>query len=397
MEYFNIYNSRYLQILKNEIIEPIFMIEKVDWTEQNVLENITDFVQDGSGSISISYQQGVRRSIQFTLFNGDGRFSPSPLTGNMYIGTKFKLYSGLKDGEDSYWWNQGVFIIKNAKNSSQSGLKTVDIEAVDKFGLFGNELGYSQLTGEYKIEKDTKIYDVIKDFLRMDMQNGYIVDYVQPLFDDEYIDEVMPYTLTKDKGDYFGDIMIELANIIGCNIYYDRHGILNITSGTTDLTYSQYGISYQFDSNEMNVLDPSMNYNYIDVVNSVTVIGTNINDKIYSYKAQNTNPLSSTRIEYIGLKESSPIESAMVYDDDRAKEFAIYKLNQLSILQSLFDFSCSIIPHLEVDEVITVTDDYFNYSDERFIVQSMTIPIGAKDKMNISCSNIAELPYYTEE
>ena len=61
-------------------------------------------------------------------------------------------------------------------------------------------------------------------------------------------------------------------------------------------------------------------------------------------------------------------------------------------MQSTIDFTCTLLPHLAVDKVIAITDKYYGFIQERFIIQS--IDVGSDGLMQISASNIAQLPYY---
>lgn len=63
-------------------------------------------------------------------------------------------------------------------------------------------------------------------------------------------------------------------------------------------------------------------------------------------------------------------------------------------MQETMDFSCPLLPHLDVNRVITVTDDYYKFNKQRFIIQSLTIPLDTSSKMTITASNISSLPYY---
>lgn len=396
MEYLNIYNEDYLKSVRRTQQNIKFKIEIVDWTENNVLNEITEDIVDGSGGISVNYQQGVRRSFNCDIVNEDGYFTPSHKTGILYVLTKLKVYIGLEYSvsKDVYWWEQGVFLLKNVSDAKSYDKKTVSINCVDKFGLFTNDLNYMQLQGDYQIPKGSVIYDVIKNILKTDMGNGYVIDYKTPILEPFFADEEMPYTLVKSKGSQMADLLIELANVLGCNIYYDVSGRLILESGTDDVTYSQYGTIYSFDEDYAEFGDFSIDYDYSNIVNSVTVIGTNVNDATYSYTAKNENPSSPTRIEYIGLKASEPIESSSVYSDDRARDYAIYVLKNKSILQSTSSFKAMFVPHLEVDRVIALTSDELNYYEERMIITSLNIPISTSDIMTVDCSNIASLPYY---
>ena len=250
-----------------------------------------------------------------------------------------------------------------------------------------------QLTGNYRISAGQKIYDIIKSILLMDKGNGELIDYIDPLLDPLYKDEVLPYDINKSAGSYLGDILIELANILGANIYYDKTGRLVVSSGTTDISYSKEAAIWDFSDKETEYMDNSLTYDYTNVINSVTVIGNNTNDKIYSYTAENNNVFSPTRISYIGKKELAPIETAMAYNEDRAKDYAEFELNRKSILQSTISFNCSLIPTLDVNRVCTITDDYYGFNTERFIIQSLSFPLTTTSTMQVSASNIACLPY----
>ena len=88
------------------------------------------------------------------------------------------------------------------------------------------------------------------------------------------------------------------------------------------------------------------------------------------------------------------IESAAVYNKDRAKDYAEYKLNTLSIAQLAISFSCTFLPHLDVNKVISITDKYFNYNRQRFIIQSLTLPLSFDGIMSVSTCSLYYLPYY---
>ncbi len=396
MEYFNIYNENYLKTITQRNINIRYRIDIVDWTEENVSQEITENIIDGSGSLSVNYQQGVRRSFSCDIANIDNAFTPSYKTGMLYATTKIKLYIGLKNSVygDTYWWSQGIFLITDVVNKTSGSNKIVTINCIDKFGMFGAELGYKQLQGDYKIEKQTKIYNIIRDILHLDMENGYVLDHKKPHFDPIYKDEVMPYTLIKNKGEQMADVLITLANVLGCNIFYDTEGVLNITSGTDDCTYAREGSIYIFNESSAGVNDLDLKIDYGSIVNSVTVVGTNVNDKVYSYTARNTDPFSPTRIEYVGLKECEQIESSMIYNEDRAKEYALYQLKRRSILQNSLSFKSVCIPHLDADKVIVITNEDYDFVEARFVIQSLQIPISSSEQITIQCSNVAELPYF---
>lgn len=392
----DVYNTDYISLVKASVIKPKFKIELLDLYENTIGEITKDISADNSGSISINYQQGVRRSCSFTLSDTFGKYRPMSNDNIFGFNTKFKIYVGLENIQtgETYWFSQGIFYTTNPTSSHANSNKTVTVNGVDKFGIFTSDTGYNQLEGTYIVPAKSKLYAVVKDILSLELGNGYMIDPKEPRIDAEFIDYELPYDIKKSPGSYMGDILIELGNVLGADIFYDTNGILNITSGTTDITYSKQSSIWDFSDVLPEYSNGSVSLNTIDAINIVKVVGNQVNDsEIYFGNAENHNPLSPTAIEKIGRKIYYE-ESANLPNQARADEYAKYVLNSKSIIQTAIAFSSTLIPHLDVNRVITITDDYYKYEQERFIIQSITMPLDSKTLMSISCNNIASLPYY---
>lgn len=392
---YNLYNEDYIKIATKNNIHPKFKIQMLDEYE-NVIDEITgDISRDNSGSISNNYQQGVRRSVSLTFIDTEGKFLPDSNSNLIWANKKFKLFSGLLDTDTNeiFWFSEGIYYFSNVSSSRNGADKLTTVNGVDKFGKFGSELGYNQLESTYLIPAGTKIYDAIKGILNIDIGNGYPIDPIEPVLDPLYIDEVCPYDISKSPSSYLSEMLIELADIIGCDIYYDADGRLHVDSGTIDSSYSNKPSIWDFSDVLPEYMNPSITTNFAEFINTVKVVGNNTNDKTYEYTAVNNNPESPTRVDLIGTK-STYIESASVYNTDRAKDYAEYKLNMFSILQLAVTFSCTFLPHLDVNKVITITDSYYKYEKQRFVIQSITLPLSYDGVMSISACNVASLPYY---
>ena len=79
---------------------------------------------------------------------------------------------------------------------------------------------------------------------------------------------------------------------------------------------------------------------------------------IYVGEAINTNPQSPTRVSIIGTKRYY-LEDSNIYSTDLALQRAEYELNKLSILQNTINIKSSFMIHLDVNNCISITDDYF--------------------------------------
>ena len=393
MEYMNVYNQKYIEVVSRTEIFPMYRVELLDHYE-NVLADMTDNIaSDNTGSISINYQQGVRRTCTITLFDNDGKFIPR-VDGDIWINKKFKLYIGIKDifTDDIYWFSQGVYCLIDPVVDREN--KTITLNGVDKYGFLGSETGFNQITVTHVIDRNVLIKDAIEDTLMTDMGNGSVIDAIPPIIDDNLWIQRMPYELSKAPASYLSDIFIELGNIMGADTYYDADGHMRYDLGTEDMSYSSVDSIWNFSDITPEYISPSLQFTTTSVVNSVTIVGNNSNsDEFWTYTAENHNPLSPVSIENIGLK-SYYEESTSVYDDSTAKDYAEYVLNQKSILQQAMSFSCPLIPHLDVNKIITITDTYYKFNQERFIIQSITMPLDASSPMQITASNVSALPYY---
>ena len=393
MEYTNIVNDKYREIASRDEIFVMYRVELLDHYE-NVLSSITDLVSaENTGNISINYQQGVRRSCTISILDVDGEFTQNIINGSA-INQKFKIYIGLKDifNNDIYWFSQGVFCSIDPTVDRVTRMLTLN--GVDKYGFLGSETGYNQITAAHVIPVDTEIQEAIQQTLMLDLGNGRVIDAIPPIIDNTLLDQKMPYEMEKAPASYLSDIFIELGNIMGADTYYDVDGHMKYDSGTLDMSYSQQDSQWDFYDTLPEYLNPSLLLSTTEIVNSVTIVGNNSSDDlVFTYTAENHNPMSPVSIENIGRKEYYE-ESPSVYDDSTAKDYAEYVLKQKSILNQAITFECTILPHLDVNKVITISDSFYGFNQERFIIQSIEIPLSSMSTMQVSAANVSSLPYY---
>ena len=88
------------------------------------------------------------------------------------------------------------------------------------------------------------------------------------------------------------------------------------------------------------------------------------------------------------------LEDNNIYTQALAQDRADYELNKLAIVQQTVDIESTFMIHLDVNNCIALDDDFFDYFDERFIIQSISIPLSIQSQITIECTNIATLPYY---
>lgn len=386
--------NKYISLVRDQAVRPRFRLSLL-YDNEDFRRDISEYLIAGSGSLQIQYAQGQRRSLNFTLDNSTGIFTPTGINSDIWVNTKFKLELGMETSTGDIIWNSaGIFVIGTPQAIRQNAQETIDIQCYDKFALLDGTLG-GTLEATYEIDAGETIYNVIVDTLLEDNGNGYPIDLKQVFFDNSLINEVTQYTVSKSANESYGDMLIELANMIACDIYYNENGNLVVQSGIKDISKVNKPTLWTYKDTEYEYISGHINYDFTSVRNRVTVVGCNVNSDngIYVAVAENTNPRSSTRIDLIGIKNYY-LEDNNIYTQSLAQDRADYELNKLAIVQQTVDIDSTFMIHLDVNNCIALDDDFFDYFDERFIIQSISIPLSIQSQITIECTNIATLPYY---
>ena len=80
-----------------------------------------------SGSLSVTYQTGQRRTLNVTLVNKDNKYKPDPVNSLIWIGTKFRLDAGIVNDGVLYWKQQGVFVLNDPSRSREGAQHTISL------------------------------------------------------------------------------------------------------------------------------------------------------------------------------------------------------------------------------------------------------------------------------
>lgn len=160
MEYYELINSDYLECCQKSHICYKVKVELLDHYE-NTLGELTTSISNTSGSINISYSQGVRRNCNISAFNYNHKFDLDKHDSDFFINRKFKVYTGIQANSDTYWFSQGIFITQSCSSDNN----IISISGVDKFGLFTDALNSNKLQTAHSIPCGQKVGNIIKDSL----------------------------------------------------------------------------------------------------------------------------------------------------------------------------------------------------------------------------------------
>lgn len=405
MEYFNYTGKEYRQAIESSTLYPVIKVELLDQYE-NAYTEISEEIIDTGGSISSTLQQGVRNTVQFSIFDPLGTFIPNANNKLFWIRRKFKLYSGLATEQqavqvngktqgivgDIFWFSKGVYIITDiSAQKDSSGNQVVSFTGVDKFGAFTNDTGYGEMVGTFSFDAGMTISYIIKNILKQDIGNGEMLDPIEPIIDPSLQDYQLELSFSKGPGSYIGDLLNDLATTFHADIYYDMDGHLNVKKALNFDEYKNVQNQWDFRYGEAEYISSQVSYQLKNVANYIYVIGDNpMGGEIPVATAENNDPRSPLSIQKIGRK-TRYFEKSTIYSYQEALDYANYILKQSCLLGNAITFACSLIPHLELDNTFSLTDPFYNYNREEFIITAITYPLGSGN-MQITGSNIKELP-----
>lgn len=405
MEYFNYTGKEYRVAVQSATLYPVIKVELLDQFE-NAYAEISEEITDNSGSIQSTLQQGVRNTVSFSIFDPAGKFIPDANNNLFWVRKKFKLYVGLATEQkaiqlngqttgisgDIFWFSKGVYIITDiSAQKDSSGNQTISFTGVDKYGAFTNDTGYGEMIGTFSFDIGMSISYVIKNVLKQDIGNGQMLDPLEPIIDPDLQEYKLQLAFSKGPGSYIGDLLNDLATTLHADIYYDMDGHLNVKKSLNFDEYKNVQNQWDFTEGSAEYISAQVNYQLKNIANYIYVIGDNpLGGQIPVAIAENNDARSPLSIAKIGRK-SRYIEKSIIYSQQEAEDYAQYILKTACLLGNQISFTCTLIPSLELDNTFSLTDSYYQYDRQEFIITAITYPIGV-GTMSISGSSIKELP-----
>ena len=405
MEYFNYTGKEYRVAVQSATLYPVIKVELLDQFE-NAYAEISEEITDNSGSIQSTLQQGVRNTVSFSIFDPAGKFIPDANNNLFWVRKKFKLYVGLATEQkaiqlngqttgisgDIFWFSKGVYIITDiSAQKDSSGNQTISFTGVDKYGAFTNDTGYGEMIGTFSFDIGMSISYVIKNVLKQDIGNGQMLDPLEPIIDPDLQEYKLQLAFSKGPGSYIGDLLNDLATTLHADIYYDMDGHLNVKKSLNFDEYKNVQNQWDFTEGSAEYISAQVNYQLKNIANYIYVVGDNpLRGQIPVAIAENNDARSPLSIAKIGRK-SRYIEKSTIYSQQEAEDYAQYILKTACLLGNQISFTCTLIPSLELDNTFSLTDSYYQYDRQEFIITAITYPIGV-GTMSISGSSIKELP-----
>lgn len=404
LEFYDEYNAEYLYALRQKHRRYKIRVELLGYYE-NVIGEITRDVSLGSsGQVTINNEQITRRSCSLNLINVDKKYLPSQDSA-IWFNRKFKLWLGIEVGKKTYWWSYGVFYTQKATCDGD----TVSIQGVDKGGALDGTIKTGMLDTSCIVEAGTTLTNVIKDTLMWNEfsspylnhrtgASAYPVDPITPIISTKFDGIRTQNEITINSNDYISTLFSSIADGYGADAYYNTNGHFCFQVMADESRIDGYRfMAHQWDFSDEDDMysNASVDFN-LDGYNVVTVYTNESDLENVSYTAANNNPASPLRLDSAGIRRMADVEIPYVNVPQsemqaRCKAYADYLLMKEAMQGMSITFSCPIIPHLDVNRTIGITDKRYNLDHATFVVNSITMPLSA-EAMTVNATQTSWLP-----
>lgn len=390
----------YLEAVKKPVLVPCLKLEWLN-PDDSIAYEITTDLYNTNGTLNVTNQSGCRRTFNLQIHNVDGRYDID--VNKVWLGQKVKLYLGLYIDGTPYLIQQGVFYLTNPTDIMNTAENCIQLNCTDKWSYLDGTL-FGNLDGIYKIPVNSDIFDAIKALLLTDRGNGVPIDSTKPnistffntkmtaLSNGELVSVLKtPFTATIDKGQTYADVLLQFNTMLAGVIYYDTVGRLNVEPNETDLLDKDKEILYKFDQNNSDILGKSQKFKFTEVFNDILCVGATTNGYLAKGRATNNNIKSDLCVQRIG-KKTKVYEDTNYYSDGLCQDWANYLLRNNTILQTSLSLQTIPLYHLDVNKLITITNTKYHLKEEKFLINSLSIPLGL-GQMTISATSINELEF----
>lgn len=390
----------YLEALKRPVIVPCLKLEWLN-PDDTVDYEITTDLYNTNGMLNVTNQSGCRRTFNLQIHNEDGKYNID--VNKVWLGQKVKLYLGLYIDGVPYLIQQGVFYITNPTDIVNPSTKCIQLNCTDKWAYLDGSL-FGNLDGIYKIPVNSNIFNATKELLLTDRGNGIPLDSTKPNISTFFNTKMTklsngmlvpilntPFTATIDKGQTYADVLLQFNTMLAGVIYYDTVGRLNIEPNEEDLLDKNKEIVYKFDQYNSTILSKSQEFRFTDVFNDILCVGATTNGYLAKGRATNNNIKSDLCVQRIG-KKTKVYEDTNYYTDDLCQDWANYLLRNNTILQTSINIATIPLYHLDVNKLITITNPKNHLQEEKFLINSLSIPLGL-GQMTISAASVNELEF----
>jgi hypothetical protein len=312
------------------------------------------------GSVSSTYSDDVRRTLDLSLYNGDDVLQIDYRNG-LWYDKVIKLFRGITTASGVSWECQiGEFMIDRISRSSfPSTIKITGRDYVKKC-----------LNSKFDVTTTFAAGEPVEQLIGNIASNAGIVKKVLPATGKV---TTRDHTFDGDSGRW--NAMHTIADAYGYELFFDATGYLTLRSYQDPVTAPTI---FTFQTGSLGtIVDYSKSIQDSELYNKIVVIAES-NDSnlppIYAV-AVNTEPTSPTNVYQIGVR-SKKITTSLATTAEQCATLAQSYLRTAALEQYEIDLNVLTFPWLDVGGIIRFVDpDPITGQPERFLLSELAMPL----------------------
>jgi hypothetical protein len=109
--------------------------------------------------------------------------------------------------------------------------------------------------------------------------------------------------------------------------------------------------------------------------------------------ATNDDLTSPLCVQRIGERVAPLVQDQNISTNALAQQRAAYELKKYTIAQTTFNFTSSFVPHLQENQVVTISDPFLDYSQQRVLLTQIQFDLNTAGNVTYQGSNTNELDF----
>lgn len=343
-----------------------------------------------SGSISMSYTSGQRRSVSLSLGNFESQWQYGA-DKNLWCDTKFRVDVGVVVDDILYWQPLGVFLLKDLTPSLASTSNVIALTLCDKWGIWnGDVFGKTQL--KTIIPAQVSIKQVFDNIVHEINNIGEMWDKQPIKFNSKHVDTLSYYTIRQDAGQAKSDNLIDLATTISSDIYYDNLGCMNVENNIIEFMNNNFPIIWNFEEGDANSISLSVNYNRSKYFNQITTNGAIVNGYQFSATVTNKNRKSLYNVYDTPITPKIN-DNSKLYSDNLCLEQSMYEMISQSRGLLSLNLQSTFLPFLDVNSAVKLNFSSLGIRDMVCIIDSISYNFSSDCNMTIGLTSNIEVVF----
>jgi hypothetical protein len=387
---------------KTELNKPVHTVAmRVDLldTDFRPVQSLTGY-QTGSdttsavvdGSVSLDVSRGSRRTVQLTVLNPDGIYTPdgsfgadTDPDGFFYVNRLIRVWRGVKynDGTEELV-PVGTFMVDNADVTVERGMSVVTITGSDLW----KKLSKSQFGSPVSYTSGTSLNTIIAGLAT---EAGVTAMNLDPLPDRTATGKRINTEIAFEADDIRGDVLQKLATDYGLDIFFDPMGTL-VSEDFRNPELRE--VAWVFGPQDTMAYSIRSSFTDDRLYNHVVVTGTAASKTdppgpVYVAEVKDTDPASPTSIDKIGDRVYR-LESGVLGTQDEVDQAALSLFYTVFLLSNKVEMDAVCNPALEGNDLVWVQETRFSEIDKRFLIGTLEVPL-TSSQQKISMAQVINI------